>query len=80
MQKTNNTDLNKNKPGKPPTSADFSKIDQERSINGRLLIKRKYNTGKANTSVPKKSINDLYRVDELLYTRSILTCQLFKNV
>ena len=80
MQKTNNTDLNKNKPGKPPTSADFSKIDQERSINGRLLIKRKYNTGKAYTSVPKKSINDLYRVDELLYTRSILTCQLFKSV
>jgi len=80
MQKTNNTDLNKNKPGKPPTSADFSKIDQERSINGRLLIKRKYNTGKAKTSVPKKSINALYRVDALLYTRSILTCPLFKSV
>ena len=66
MQKTNNTDLNKNKPGKPPTSADFSKIDQERSINGRLLIKRKYNTGMAKTSVPKKSIKALYRVDALL--------------
>ena len=59
MQKINNTDLNKNKPGKPPTSADFSKIDQERSINGRLLMKRKYNTGKAKTSVPKKSIKAL---------------------
>ncbi len=66
MQKTNNTDLYKNKPGKPPTSADFSKTDQERSINGRLLIKRKTKTGKANMRVPNKSIKALYRLDALL--------------
>jgi hypothetical protein len=66
MLKTNNTDLNKNKPGKPPTSADFSKIDQERSTNGKLLMKRKYKTGKAKMAVPMISITALYRLDALL--------------
>ena len=65
MLKTNNTDLNKNKPGKPPTSADFSKIDQE-TFNEKKVQNWESKNGSSNninySFVPSRcvAINKIY--------------------